>query len=334
MMSLPGGALPASNELLTFSGKPGYLLDGCEKMPEISIVLPVYNVAQYLNACLDSIATQTFQDWEAILVDDGNTDFSGIICNSYSRKDHRFRVIHQENQGVSSARNAGIDAATAQLLAFVDPDDFVSENFFSCLVGDLSANGAECAVSSFCNVHENGKEGIHEIQNRIEQEAKCRFPHVMSSNEDVIDALCGNLFSCTSWGKIFTRDLWGNARFPTGIDLSEDMMTVPPVIVRAKAAVYSPKARYFYRQRKRSLLNGTVTRNRTIKYFQASGIMVDRLTEHCPERRQDFERLRFQYDIGCLVSFIKSGGGTPGKQSCLFRLKEFRRLTKGGTGGE
>lgn len=309
-------------------------MSGGADTSELSIIVPVYNVEPWITQCLDSIQRQTFTVWECILVDDGSTDLSGRICDNFARRDNRFRVIHQKNAGVSTARNAGIDAATAQLLAFVDPDDLVSENFFFCLVGDLSANSAECAVSSFCNVHENGKEGIYEIQNRINREAKCRFPHVMSTNEDVIDALCGNLFSCTSWGKIFTRDLWGNARFPTGIDLGEDMMTVPPVIVRAKAAVYSPKARYFYRQRKRSLLNGTVTRDRTIKDFRASGIMVDRLTEHCPERKQDFERLRFQYDIGCFVSFIKSGGGTPGKQSRLFQLQEFRRLAKGGTRDE
>lgn len=122
---------------------------GCEKMPEISIVLPVYNVDPYLNACLDSIAAQTFQDWETILVDDGSTDFSGIICNSYSRKDHRFRVIHQENAGVSAARNAGIDAATAPLLAFVDPDDFISKNYFELLLQEMWRTEADVTIRFF-----------------------------------------------------------------------------------------------------------------------------------------------------------------------------------------
>lgn len=180
-------------------------------MAELSIVIPVYNVDPYLGTCLDSIAVQSFRDWEAILVDDGSTDLSGIICDGYSRKDSRFHVIHQENQGVSTARNVGIEAATAPLLAFIDPDDTISENFFSCLVGDLSANGAEIAVSSFFCVTEQGAEGIYEIQNRIEWELKRRFPRLMPTNADVIDALCENLFSCVSWGKIFTRELWGNA---------------------------------------------------------------------------------------------------------------------------
>lgn len=303
-------------------------------MAELSIIVPVYNVAPYLNDCLDSIEGQSFKDWECILVDDGSTDFSGIICDGRSRKDSRFRVIHQENQGVSAARNAGIDAAAAPLLSFIDPDDRISKNFFSCLVGDLSANGAEIAVSSFFYVTEQGAEGIYEVQNRIEWELKRRLPRLMPTNVGVIDALCKNLFSCVSWGKVFTRELWGNARFPVGIDLGEDMTIVPPVIAKAKVAVCCPEARYFYRQRKRSLLNGTVTRDRTIKDFRASGIMVDRLTEHCPERRRDFERLKFQYDIGCFTSFVKSGGGAQGKQSLLFQLQEFRRIAKGGVGDE
>ena len=98
--------------------------------PELFIIVPTYNVDPYLNACLDSIAAQSFRDWEVILVDDGSTDFSGIICDSCSRKDSRFHVIHQKNAGVSAARNAGIDVATAPLLAFIDPDDFVSTNYF------------------------------------------------------------------------------------------------------------------------------------------------------------------------------------------------------------
>lgn len=303
-------------------------------MAELSIVLPVYNVAQYLPDCLNSLSAQTFTDWEAVLVDDGSTDFSGIICDSYSRKDSRFRVIHQENRGVSTARNVGIEAASAPLLSFIDPDDAISENFFSCLVGDLLANGAEVSVSSFSYVTEQGVEGIYEIQNRIEWELKRCFSRLIPTNADVINAISENLFSCTSWGKVFTRELWGNSRFPVGIDLGEDMQTVPPVIARAKAAVCCPEARYFYRQRKRSLLNGTVTRERTIRDFRASGVMVERLSEYCPERRQDFERLKFQYDIGCFMSYLKSGGGAQRKQSLLFQLQELRQLAEGGTAYE
>lgn len=259
---------------------------------------------------------------------------AGSYATATSRKDHRFRVIHQENAGVSAARNAGIDAATAPLLSFGDPDDRFSENFFELLIQGMRRINADVAVSSFYEVQENGVEGSYELLNRIELWLRRSAPRVMVTNTEVVDALCDNLFSCVSWGKVFTRELWGDARFPVGVDLGEDMMTVPPVIVKAKSAVCVPEVAYFYRQRRRSLLHGTVTPERTIKDFQASGIMVDRLAEHCPERRQDFELLRFKYDIGCFASFIKSVGGTQGKQSRLFQLQEFRRLAKGGAGDE
>lgn len=169
-------------------------------MAELSVVLPVYNVDPYLNDCLDSIAAQSFRDWECILVDDGSTDLSGRICDNFARRDNRFCVIHQENAGVSAARNAGIDAATAPLLAFIDPDDFISENYFSCLVGDLLAANAECAVSAFQYVLENGKEGTYEFLNKFETKAR-RCYRIMHTNGEVIDALCKNLFSCVSWAR-------------------------------------------------------------------------------------------------------------------------------------
>lgn len=157
------------------------------------------------------------------------------------------------------------------------------------------------------------------------REARRRFPHVMVTNAGVIDALCGNLFSCTSWGKVFTCELWGNARFPVGVDLGEDMMTIPPIIVRAKSAVCCPEARYFYRQRKRSLLNGTVTRERFERDLEASKIMVDQLTQYAPDRKRDFEMLKMQYDFGCYRSFRRSGGKLNGR-SLLFHLQELNQL--------
>ena len=99
-----------------------------ESTPVISIIIPVYNVEPYLRRCLDSIQSQTFSDFEAILVDDGSTDNSGAICDVYARSDHRFMVIHQPNSGVSAARNAGLNAAQGKFISFVDADDEVKVN--------------------------------------------------------------------------------------------------------------------------------------------------------------------------------------------------------------
>ena len=95
----------------------------------ISIIVPVYNVEKYLRRCLDSILAQTFTDFECICIDDGSSDGSGKILDEYAEKDFRFVVIHKDNGGVSSARNAGLDVARGEWLAFVDSDDWVEKNF-------------------------------------------------------------------------------------------------------------------------------------------------------------------------------------------------------------
>ncbi|MDT6814838.1 glycosyltransferase, partial [Enterococcus faecium] len=97
-------------------------------MCEISIIVPVYKVEKYLRKCVDSILAQTFTDFEVILVDDGSPDNSGKICDEYAEKDNRVRVIHKENGGLSSARNAGIDVARGKYLGFVDSDDYIDED--------------------------------------------------------------------------------------------------------------------------------------------------------------------------------------------------------------
>ena len=108
------------------------------KVPQISVIVPVYNVERYLCKCLDSILTQTITEWECILVDDGSTDKSGSICDEYAKKDGRFIVMHKENGGVSSARNLGIKGAHGEWISFVDADDELYEESLSTLYSFVS----------------------------------------------------------------------------------------------------------------------------------------------------------------------------------------------------
>lgn len=97
----------------------------CERMPKVSIIVPVYKAEQYISRCIDSIIAQTFTDWELLLVDDGSPDRSGEICDEYARKDKRIRVFHKDNGGVSSARNLGLDKMQGEYVTFVDADDWI-----------------------------------------------------------------------------------------------------------------------------------------------------------------------------------------------------------------
>lgn len=110
------------------------------KNPKISVIVPVYNVEKYLHRCVDSILTQTFTDFELILVDDGSTDNSGKICDWYASKDLRVQVVHKQNEGVSIARNIGIDLAKGKWTSFVDADDWVEQNYCEVLLKEIEDN--------------------------------------------------------------------------------------------------------------------------------------------------------------------------------------------------
>ena len=117
-------------------------------MPRVSVVVPVYNVEEFLETCLDSLAAQTFEDFEAILVDDGSTDRSGEIVQRYADRDPRFRVDTQANGGLSKARNTGADEAKGEFLVFLDSDDALPPNAYELLVGALDQTGSDFATGN------------------------------------------------------------------------------------------------------------------------------------------------------------------------------------------
>ena len=121
-------------------------------MPEISVIVPVYNTEQFLSRCIESILKQSFTDYELLLVDDGSTDGSGAVCDAYAEKDERIRVFHKENGGVSSARNRGIDEAYGDFLTFVDSDDLINETYLEHLMSknsDLAVAGLKHVKGGF-----------------------------------------------------------------------------------------------------------------------------------------------------------------------------------------
>ena len=121
----------------------------------ISIIVPVYNVEKYLSRCLDSILVQTYRDFELILVDDGSTDRSGAICDEYASRDERIKLIRQSNQGLSVARNVGLDAARGDYIGFVDSDDYIHPETYQILLDALLKYDADLSVCGFNYVCEN-----------------------------------------------------------------------------------------------------------------------------------------------------------------------------------
>ena len=110
------------------------------KQPAISIIVPVYNAEKYLRRCIDSILSQSFTDFELILIDDGSTDLSPQICDEYASRDNRIKLIYKKNAGVSAARNDGLDIAQGEFITFVDSDDWVDERYLECLYKNKKYN--------------------------------------------------------------------------------------------------------------------------------------------------------------------------------------------------
>ena len=114
--------------------------------PLVSVIVPIYNSGKYLDKCIDSIVNQTYKNLEIILVDDGSTDNAPEICDEWAKKDERIKVIHQENGGVSKARNVGLDNVTGEYISFVDSDDYVVRNYIDFLYYNLHAYGADISM--------------------------------------------------------------------------------------------------------------------------------------------------------------------------------------------
>lgn len=204
--------------------------------PLISIVCPVYNVQSYVQRCIDSILCQTFREWELILIDDGSTDNSSKICDSYAAMDRRIKVIHKINEGVSATRQLGNDLAEGKFVIHVDPDDYIEPNMLDELYGKAILSNADVVISDFYVNEISGNEYI--VKQSI----------VMNQPEAVLRALFYQLHgSC--WNKLVRRDCYVkyNVKFPIGVNYCEDVLFWVQLFQHSAIKItFLPKALYHY----------------------------------------------------------------------------------------
>ena len=210
----------------------------CEEDQElISVIVPVYKVEPYLTKCVDSILGQTYRNIEVILVDDGSPDACPDICDRYVGQDARVRVIHKKNGGVSSARNAGLDAATGGLIAFVDPDDWMESDMLESLVANMREYESDLAECGMFLV----KEGVAKPKKFFDKSACYRNPEAMRL---LLDDEC----SLAVWNKLFRKNLFETIRFPEG-RVWEDAWVMPELFGTARAISVLAAHKYYYLQR-------------------------------------------------------------------------------------
>ena len=214
---------------------------------KISVIVPVYNVEMYLKRCVDSILAQTAEDFELILVDDGSTDSGGVICDEYRKADGRVKVIHQENGGLSRARNAGIDAAAGEYLRFVDSDDCVAPYFLSTLLSMCEENGADMAVCGYELI--NGTQSLDQVPVTLmlhptEVIDKRNFFLRLNTKQEIVYV--------AAWNKLYRRSLFDGIRYPRG-RINEDEAVIHLIADRCERIAVTGQPMYFYCMREGSI---------------------------------------------------------------------------------
>lgn len=210
----------------------------------ISAIVPIYNVRPYLEKCFDSIARQSYQNLEIILVDDGSTDGSGELCEDLSKRDGRVRVIHKKNGGLGSARNAGIDAARGAILSFVDSDDWIEPGMYETLSGIMCRENAQIIACGIKKVSETGEvsyyqDNLKERSVYTREEALLELP----KNERLSNSMCN---------KLFRRETIQGLHINEQIYYEDNPFT-PQCIARAERIAYTAEPFYCYFERTGSI---------------------------------------------------------------------------------
>lgn len=218
-------------------------------MPKISIIVPVYNVQEYLGNCIDSILNQTFRDFELILVNDGSTDDSLEICKHYKDIDDRICIIDKKNGGLSSARNAGLDIAKGEYIGFVDSDDYIHPQMYELLYNQIIKNKADISMCEFKKVSEfNKKELSDKVILNQEVEILNNKEAVFKLGEN------GSVTYVIACNKLYKKSLFNNIKFKEGI-IHEDEYIIHRLLYQVNKLVYIKQELYFYLQREGSIMD-------------------------------------------------------------------------------
>ena len=212
---------------------------------KISIIVPVYNVEKYLPQCLESIINQTYKDLEIILINDGSTDSCLQICDEYALRDNRIQVIHQQNGGLSEARNTGLKIATGDFIGFVDSDDLISVDFYEKLLAAAINSNAEIVECNY--VKFSSEDDLRLVSNT------CNIKNELFNTEKALESLMNQNLKQVVWNKIYRKEILSSLQFPTGF-INEDEFWTYKVIGNAKNVLKIADIVYFYRQQEKSIM--------------------------------------------------------------------------------
>lgn len=301
----------------------------------LSVIIPVYNVKDFLAECIDSILNQSYKEMEIILVDDGSTDGSSSICDEYARRDNRIKVIHKENGGLSSSRNAGLDVITGEYVTFVDSDDvIIGEDLYSNLLHRFEEN-PRLDVVQFDVIHK---------YTSSEQHTRNYPFKTYNSKIEILDGYLSQNIHVSCCDKIFKAEIFKHIRFPEK-QISEDIAIIPQIIEKVNSLEACNLGYYGYRQREGSISNSTLPYNKICSilnsyskylkyaisipqvqqkalkiYSRVFWAYISELRRHYPEKQADFQTKPYFISLSLSEWLHASKGLEPKDKLCSFLL--------------
>ncbi|WP_418934934.1 glycosyltransferase family 2 protein [Haemophilus sp.] len=258
----------------------------------ISIIVPVYNVEQYLEKCVDSIINQTYTNIEIILVDDGSTDSSGFLCDSLAKKDPRISVYHKENGGLSSARNFGIEKAHGAYLGFIDSDDYIDPDMYETLYNLIKKDNSDVAMCGLYNIYAN---------NRDKQVD--RIDTLLVDKEEAIKiVLDGKLTTISAVNKLYKKDIFNNLKYDVG-KFYEDAFIIVRLLEQCNKISITNERKYYYYHRSSSITTQRFTKKQ-LDMLEAWSVNFNIVKERYPKiidsaKRRVFWAYFYVLDLLC-----------------------------------
>lgn len=236
----------------------------------LSIIIPCYNVAPFLNKCIDSVLNQTYTNIEILLVDDGSTDKTATLCDEFAKRDTRVKVIHQENKGLPATRKVGIDAISGEYVTFVDADDWIHPRMYEIMLQGMVKEQTDIAQCGVCDAYEKGT-----VKHRITNEINASYS-IYNREESVLKILNDREWNSYMWNKIYKATLFNNVIFPIGRQLDEDLSIQHILFHSANGSIYFSSEFYFYLHRQNSICSTTDLQNLCKKIIDRSNARWER----------------------------------------------------------
>lgn len=281
--------------------------------PLISVILPIYNVAQFLPRCIESVCSQTYDNLEIILVDDGSPDDCGDICDKYAEKDNRIVVVHKQNGGLSDARNKGAEIANGEYITFIDSDDYVTDTYVEYLYSLIEKYHTRMSLCTHTVVFENGKNIVY--GNGGDEE--------LSTERCLERMLYDDVINTSAWAKLYESEMVRKFPYPVG-KLFEDIATTYKFFMECDRIACGYKSQYFYMLRSSSIVYQEFNMKK-LELLEMTDIMAKDVLKEYPQLKIAVQRRQLYARFSTLNQFQNVKGHKNEKKELI----SYIRMNKG-----